>query len=195
MLKLIALAFTGLTLAAAAPVPAPANTIAVFAGGCFWCMESEFEDLKGISAVVSGYTGAEGPRPTYEQVSTGTSGFIESIAITYDPAVVSYQQLLDIFWSNVDPFDEQGQFCDKGSQYVAAIFTKNPEEENLAKASLAKIEEKTGKKVATKILPRTTFYEAESYHQDYADKNKTRYSLYRKGCGRDARLKEIQENK
>ncbi len=191
MLKFTALILTALLLGAAAPVSPPAGNIAVFAGGCFWCMESEFEDLKGIFGVVSGYTGGEGARPTYEQVSTGNTGFIESVAVTYDPAVVTYQQLLDIFWSNVDPFDAEGQFCDKGSQYVAAIFTNTPEEETLAKASLAKIEEKAGKKVATKILPRTTFYEAEEHHQDYADKNKVRYSLYRKNCGRDARLKEL----
>ena len=195
MLKFITmlLAVSGLSAGAfaAAPAATPAKEVVVFAGGCFWCMESEFEDLKGISDVVSGYTGGEGPRPTYEQVSTGTSGFIEAVAVTYDPALVAYQQLLDIFWSNVDPFDAEGQFCDKGAQYVAAIFTKNAEEEKLAKASLVEIEKKAGKKVATQILPRTTFYEAEQYHQDYADNNKVRYSLYRKGCGRDDRLKEL----
>lgn len=169
---------------------------AIFAGGCFWCMESEFESEAGVSSVVSGYAG--GPKrdanpPTYEEVSGGQSGFIESVRVTYDPAKVSYQRLLDIFWRNVDPFDEKGQFCDKGSQYAAAVFYGSPEEEKMARESLAKTEKKYGETVATKILPVTTFYEAEAYHQDYYKTNAVRYKLYKKGCGRDARLEELQE--
>ncbi|HEU4837860.1 MAG TPA: peptide-methionine (S)-S-oxide reductase MsrA [Micavibrio sp.] len=179
-----------------APVPVSTDDIAMFAGGCFWCMESEFEDLPGVSDVTSGYAGeSEGIRkkpPTYEEVSRGDSGFLEAVAISYDPTVVPYQKLLDIFWSNVDPFDEEGQFCDKGSQYAAAIFVKTPEEEKLARASIAKIEKKFKRKVATQILPQRAFYEAEDYHQDYATRNTLRYNMYRKGCGRDARLDELR---
>lgn len=167
---------------------------ALFAGGCFWCMESEFQDLKGVSDVISGYAGGEGPAPTYEQVSSGRTGFKESVSITYDPDVVSYQRLLDIFWRNVDPFDDKGQFCDKGSQYVAAIFYASPEEEALARASLKKVEDKFGQKVATQIIPATTFYPAEDYHQDYFEKSSTRYKLYRNGCGRDRTLEKIWGN-
>lgn len=178
-----------------APVPVSTDDIAMFAGGCFWCMESEFEDLPGVSDVTSGYAGEDdGKRekpPTYEEVSSGDSGFLESVSVSYDPTVVSYQKLLDIFWSNVDPFDEDGQFCDKGSQYVAAIFVKTPEEEKAARASIAKIEKKFKRKVATKILPQRAFYEAEDYHQDYATRNTLRYKMYRRGCGRDDRLDEI----
>lgn len=176
---------------AATPVPVSTDAVAIFAGGCFWCMESEFEDKKGVSDVTSGYAGGEGPKPTYEQVSRGDSGFLEAVSVTYDPKQVSYQELLDIFWSNVDPFDDEGQFCDKGAQYMAAIFTKSPEEDRLAKASLAAVETKYGKKVATKILPQTTFYEAEDYHQNYSKTNAIKYNLYKNGCGRPARLKEL----
>lgn len=178
-----------------APVPVSTDDIAMFAGGCFWCMESEFEDLPGVSDVTSGYAGETDARrtkpPTYEEVSRGNSGFLEAVSVSYDPTVVSYKKLLDIFWGNVDPFDTEGQFCDKGDQYVAAIFVKTPEEEKLARASIARIEKKFKRKVATKILPQRAFYEAEDYHQDYATRNTLRYKMYRKGCGRDARLDEI----
>ena len=182
-----------------APVPVSTDDIAMFAGGCFWCMESEFEDLPGVSDVTSGYAGEgdvkrETP-PTYEEVSRGDSGFIESVTVSYDPSQVSYQKLLDIFWSNVDPFDAEGQFCDKGSQYVAAIFVKSPEEEKRARESVAKIEKEAGRKVATKILPQRAFYAAEDYHQDYATRNTLRYKMYRKGCGRDERLDDIWGDK
>lgn len=177
------------------PFAAQAATAqAVFAGGCFWCMESEFESQAGISDVTSGYAG--GPKrdanpPTYEEVSSGQSGFIESVRVTYDPTKVSYQRLLDIFWRNVDPFDEKGQFCDKGSQYIAAIFYGSPEEEKLTRASLVVVEKKHGEKVATKILPATTFYEAEAHHQDYYKTNAARYKLYKTGCGRDRTLEKL----
>lgn len=179
------------------PFAAQAATAqAVFAGGCFWCMESEFESQQGVSSVVSGYAG--GPKrdanpPSYEEVSSGESGFIESVRVTYDPAKVGYPRLLDIFWRNVDPFDEKGQFCDKGSQYAAAIFYATPDEEKLARASLVAVEKKHGKKVATKILPVTTFYQAEAHHQDYYKTNAARYKVYKTGCGRDARLEELRE--
>ncbi len=190
-LLLLSLAFLP-QMAGAQPVPVSTESLAIFAGGCFWCMESEFQDLKGVSDVTSGYAG-EGKKPTYEEVSRGDTGFKEAVAITYDPSIVTYEQLLDIFWSNVDPFDEQGQFCDKGSQYVAAIFTATPEEKNLAEKSLKAVEKKYGRKVATQILPQRNFYEAEDYHQDYYKKSSLRYKLYRNGCGRDARLDELKK--
>ena len=169
-----------------------AAATAVFAGGCFWCMESEFEDKPGVTNVVSGYAGGKGPKPTYEQVGRGDTGYVEAVEVTYDPAKVSYKDLLEIFWSNVDPFDEKGQFCDKGSQYVAAIFVNGAQEEKQAKESLQAVEKKFGEKVATKIIPRTTFYEAEDYHQDYAKNNALRYNLYKNGCGRPSRLEELK---
>ncbi len=174
------------------PTMAKAET-AIFAGGCFWCMESEFSDLKGVSDVVSGYAG--GPKreipPSYEEVSAGNSGFKEAVEITYDPAIVTYDHLLEIFWRNVDPFDEQGQFCDKGSQYVAAIFYNGDAERLLAEASLKKVEDKFSRSVATQVVPRTTFYAAEDYHQDYYKNNSVRYKLYRNGCGRDNTLEKL----
>lgn len=179
---------------AQAPVPVSNEATAIFAGGCFWCMESEFEHKKGVSDVTSGYAG-EGEKPTYEQVGTGETGFKEAVQVTYDPAVVSYQQLLDIFWSNVDPFDDKGQFCDKGAQYQAAIFTSTTGEKALAEKSLKDIEKKFGKKVATQILTTANFYEAEDYHQDFAANNAIRYKLYRQGCGRDNKLKDVWGNR
>lgn len=164
---------------------------AIFAGGCFWCMESEFSGQKGVTDVMSGYAGGEGDAPTYEEVSSGQTGFRESILVTYDPGVVSYQTLLDIFWSNVDPFDDKGQFCDKGAQYLAAIFVGDEAEQALAAESVKKVEEKFQQKVATQILPKTSFYPAEEYHQDFYLKNTDHYKRYRKGCGRDETLKGI----
>lgn len=171
--------------------PMVVTQTAIFAGGCFWCMESEFQDQKGVTDVVSGFAGAGDVAPTYEQVSKGGTGFKESIAVTYDPAIVTYDQLLSIFWSNVDPFDDEGQFCDKGDQYRAAIFYGTPDEEKAARASLEKIEKKHGQKVATLIEPKTNFYKAEDYHQDYYKTNSLKYKFYRGRCGRDDRLEEI----
>ena len=169
-----------------------ASEVATLAGGCFWCMESEYQDLKGVSDVTSGYAGPQrATPPTYEEVGTGESGYVEAVSVTYDPAIVSYQQLLDIFWSNVDPFDDKGQFCDKGSQYVAAIFYGAPEEEKLARESLKKVEEKFGQKVATQIHPAAAFYPAEDYHQDFYKKNPIRYKFYKFNCGRAQRLEEV----
>ena len=190
--------FLALALVFTIPHAARADT-AIFAGGCFWCMESEFQDLKGVSDVVSGYAGGpktENPAgPSYEEVSTGQTGFRESISVTYDPKIVTYQQLLDIFWSNVDPFDDKGQFCDKGTQYVAAIFVKTPAEKAAAEKSLSDVEKKFGKKVATQILPETTFYKAEAHHQDFYKTNAIHYKLYRSGCGRDSKLDELWGDK
>lgn len=164
---------------------------ATFAGGCFWCMESEFAGIPGIAKVVSGYTGGTVPNPTYEQVSSGATGHVEAIEITYDPAQVPFEKLLSIFWENVDPLDEYGQFCDKGSQYRAGIFTHGEAQAKLAEASRMRVQQKFKASVATVIRPATAFYPAEDYHQDYYIKNRSRYKMYRMGCGRDTRLQEL----
>jgi methionine-S-sulfoxide reductase len=167
------------------------NKTATFAGGCFWCMHGEFAGIDGVSRVVSGYTGGTTKNPTYEQVSQGYTGHVEAIEVTYDPDKVSYQKLLDIFWENIDPLDPYGQFCDKGSQYRAGIFYHDAEQQKLAEASKEKVKAKFRDTVATTIRPASEFYPAEDYHQDYYIKNKTRYKLYRMGCGRDERLKQL----
>ncbi len=165
---------------------------AIFAGGCFWCMHAEFEGHKGVTKVVSGYTGGTVQHPTYEQVSSGTTGHVEAIEVMFDPRIVTYEQLLEIFWSNVDPTDKDGQFCDKGSQYHAGIFYFDAAQKAAAEASAQKMEKRLGQKLATFIRPAQTFYEAEDYHQSYYKKNALRYKLYKSGCGRDEKLKEFQ---
>ena len=165
---------------------------ATFAGGCFWCMHAEFAQVAGVSKVLSGYTGGTTKNPTYEQVSSGTTGHVEAIQVTYDPAKVTYQQLLDIFWSNIDPLDEYGQFCDKGSQYRAGIFYHDEEQKKLAEASKEKVKAKFRQPVATVISPAAEFWPAEDYHQDYYIKSRARYKMYRYGCGRDQRLEELK---
>lgn len=165
--------------------------LATFAGGCFWCMQGEFEAIDGVSKVVVGYTGGSTKNPTYEQVSQGNTGHVEAIEVTYDPAKVSYQKLLDVFWENVDPLDEYGQFCDKGSQYRAGIFIHDDEQKQLAKKSRDAVKKRFSAPVATTIRAASVFYPAEDYHQDYYIKNRTHYKLYRQGCGRDARLQEL----
>lgn len=169
-----------------------AQKTAVFAGGCFWCMESEYQGLDGVSAVVSGFTGGTKDTATYDQVSRGNTGHREAVEITYDPEKVTYAKLLEIFWNNVDPFDDEGQFCDKGEQYTAAIYVHDEAERKLAQQSLEKIEKRHDKQVATIIADAAPFYAAEEYHQDYFEKNAVRYKLYRNGCGRDARMDALK---
>jgi peptide-methionine (S)-S-oxide reductase len=164
---------------------------AIFAGGCFWCMEPPFEKLKGVVSVHSGYTGGVTKNPTYEEVSAGGTGHYEAVLVTYDPRQVSYATLLDVFWRNIDPLDGNGQFCDQGDQYRAAIFYGTPAERQLAEQSKAKIAQTNRWNVATGILPRGPFYLAESYHQDYYKKNPVRYKFYRFNCGRDHRLEQL----
>lgn len=166
---------------------------AIFAGGCFWCMEPPFEKLDGVLAVTSGYTGGNAVNPSYEQVSAGGTGHAEAVMITYDPAKVSYQQLLEVFWRNVDPTDGGGQFVDRGDQYRSAIFYQNEEERLLAEKSRDKVAA-SGHfkgKIATEIVPAGPFYPAEGYHQDYYKKNPVRYQYYRWGSGRDAFLDRV----
>ena len=171
----------------------PKRATAVFAGGCFWCEETAFEDVPGVVAVISGYTGGQVPNPTYEQVSAGVTGHAESVQVVYDPDKISYEQLLDIFWHNVDPLQKDAQFCDHGTQYRSAIFYRDAAQQKAAEASKAKLEEEERfkGKIVTQIVPATPFYRAEEYHQDFYKKDPIRYKTYRLGCGRDARLKEL----
>ena len=170
----------------------PAKTVrAVFAGGCFWCMEAPFDTLPGVVSSTSGYSGGKAKNPTYDQVSSGSTGHAEAVQILYDPTKITYAQLLDVFWRNVDPLDKGGQFCDRGSQYRSAIFYGTDEERQEAEASKARVEKRLGKPVATEIVAAGVFYPAEEYHQDFYRKNPARYNQYRTGCGRDRRLKQI----
>ena len=172
--------------------PPMATKTAIFAGGCFWCTESDFEKLPGVLSVISGYTGGSVNNPTYEEVSSGETGHVEAIRVTYDPERVSYETLLDHFWRHVDPTDAGGQFVDRGAQYRSVIFYET-EEERLAIETSKKALEASGpfdKPIVTDILPRMPFYEAESYHQDYYSKNPIRYKFYRTGSGRDQFLKK-----
>jgi peptide-methionine (S)-S-oxide reductase len=166
---------------------------ATFAGGCFWCMEPAFDKLPGIRSVISGYTGGQKLNPTYEEVSAGATGHAESIEISYDPAVISYSKLLDVFWRNVDPTVKDRQFCDSGSQYRSAIFYHGEDQKRLAEASKKALEQskRFPGPIYTEIVAATTFYPAEEYHQKYYQKNPIRYKYYRYGCGRDQRLKEL----
>ncbi|MBL1142207.1 MAG: peptide-methionine (S)-S-oxide reductase MsrA [Proteobacteria bacterium] len=171
------------------------NKTAVFAGGCFWCMEKPFDKIDGVIRTTSGYTGGHTDNPTYKQTSTGKTGHYEALQVEYDAAKVQYEKLLEVFWKNIDPFDAGGQFCDKGPQYRAAIFTNNEKEIEQAKSSKVDLQNKLkGKaKIVTEILPAKQFYAAEEYHQDYYIKNPVRYRYYRYGCGRDKRLEEVQK--
>lgn len=166
---------------------------AIFAGGCFWCMEKPFDDLPGVKSTTSGYTGGKLADPSYEQVSSGNTGHVEAVRIEYDPGKVSYETLVDVFWRNIDPVDARGQFCDKGFQYTSAIFYGSEEEKKVAESSKEALEEsgRLPAKIATRIVPAAEFYDAEEYHQDYYDKNPLRYRFYRHGCGRDARLEQL----
>jgi len=166
---------------------------AVFAGGCFWCMEPPFDALDGVISTTSGYTGGELADPTYEQVSNGGTGHVEAVEVVYDPEIVSYETLLDVFWRNIDPVDDGGQFCDRGPQYRSAIFVRNERQRLAAEASRRKVArsgELSGE-IATAIRPATAFYAAEPYHQDYYRENPLRYKFYRFTCGRDQRLSEL----
>jgi peptide-methionine (S)-S-oxide reductase len=167
------------------------SAIATFAGGCFWCVESDFDKVDGVISTTSGYTGGHTANPSYEQVSHGGIGHAEAVEIAYDPAKVSYKKLLDVFWHNIDPLAKDRQFCDHGDQYRSAIFYHDEEQRALAEASKAAVEKRFEQPVATQIVPAGAFYKAEEYHQDYYKKNPIRYKFYRFNCGRDARLEEL----
>jgi peptide methionine sulfoxide reductase msrA/msrB len=164
---------------------------ATFAGGCFWCVESDFEKVDGVVEAVSGYTGGQESNPTYQEVSAGGTGHAEAVQVRYDPAKITYKQLLDVFWRHVDPTDAGGQFVDRGSQYRPAIFYHDEEQKRIAEESKAELEKsgRFSKPIVTEIVPLGEFYSAEEYHQDYYDKNPLRYKFYRRGSGRDQFLK------
>lgn len=164
---------------------------AYFAGGCFWCVEADFDKVAGVKSVVSGYIDGHVKNPSYKQVSAGNTGHTEAVEVTYDPSVVSYQQLVDRFWRLIDPTVKNRQFCDVGEQYRTGVYTLNQAEQDIAVASKAGAAKVLGATIHTEIKPATTFYKAEDYHQNYYKKNPIRYKFYRRNCGRDARLKQL----
>ncbi|MFN3164217.1 MAG: peptide-methionine (S)-S-oxide reductase MsrA [Pseudohongiellaceae bacterium] len=192
---------TSTTLSAAllclSPVAAQPNNsaTATFAGGCFWCMEPPFDELDGVLSTVSGYAGGHVQNPSYDEVSAGDTGHAEVVRVSYDPDRISYAQLLDVYWRNVDPLDAGGQFCDRGDQYRSEIFAENDSQMRLAKESRHELanSERPGGKIATEISRLDSFFPAEEYHQDYYQKNPIRYRVYKFSCGREARLEEIWE--
>ena len=196
-------ALVGFTLWSASPLlaedyaPAPeiaeGQASAIFAGGCFWCVEADFDKIPGVISTTSGYTGGEVKRPSYKQVTYKETGHYEAVQIVYDPSVVSYDALLTAFWHSVDPTDPGGQFCDRGSSYRTAIFVDGDEEREAAETSKDSVAEhvKGERPIVTPILDAAPFYPAEVYHQDYYEKNPVRYRYYRSRCGRDARVKAI----
>ena len=191
-----------LPLQAAHADTTPAKTgakteVATFAGGCFWCMVPPFKNLPGVVSVTAGYTGGHVANPSYEQVSSGETGHAESVQVIYDPSKVNYAKLLDVFWHNIDPVTPQQQFCDVGDQYRTAVFFHGEEQKKLAIASRDALQASgvTKGPIVTQIVAASTFYPAEDYHQDYYQKNEIRYQIYRHGCGRDQRLKELYGDK
>ena len=176
--------------------PTPQLATAIFASGCFWCTEADFEKVSGVVKAESGYIDGRIPNPSYEQVSAGNTGHTEAVRVYYEPSKVSYKQLLDHYWRNVDPTVKDRQFCDRGNQYRSGIYYQTKEQQQAAEASLATLKE-SGRfeKIYTEVKPATEFYVAEEYHQDYYLKKPVRYRYYRTSCGRDARLKELWGNK
>jgi peptide-methionine (S)-S-oxide reductase len=175
-----------------APSPAPPTTAtAIFAGGCFWCVEADFDKVAGVISTTSGYIGGRSPNPSYESVSRGGTGHAEAVEIVYDPAKVTYEKLVDVFWHNIDPLVKDRQFCDHGDQYRSAIFYRGDDQRRVAEASKVAVQARFKQPVQTEIVAGGPFYKAEDYHQDYYLKNPVRYKFYRYNCGRDARLEEL----
>jgi len=198
-LLVFTLLITG-TAFAASSAKSPAvnnNATAIFAGGCFWCMEPPFDKLDGVLSTTSGYTAGHKINPSYREVSAGSTGHTEAIQIEYDPDKITYHELLDVFWKNIDPVSENRQFCDAGTQYRSGIYYMDAKQENAARQSLKQLQNNKPFKddIATEILPASTFYPAEDYHQDYYQKNPIRYKYYRYRCGRDQRLEELWGDK
>ena len=191
----LGVAAIGMAAAQTASPPAAAGqrAVATFAGGCFWCVEADFDKVKGVISTTSGYIGGHTPNPTYKQVSGGSTGHAEAVEIVYDPTVVSYEKLLRHFWRNIDPLAKDRQFCDAGSEYRSAIFVHDAEQRRLAEASKKEIEQSGRFKspIQTQIVPAAQFYKAEDYNQDFYLKNPTKYKFYRFNCGRDRRLEEL----
>ena len=187
------LAATAANAQTAKPVAGAATARAIFAGGCFWCMEHPFDVLPGVVSTTSGYIGGQKKNPTYEEVSSGRTGHTEAVQVVYDPKKVTYEKLLDVFWHNIDPTVKDQQFCDHGSQYRSGIFYTDDEQKRLAEASKATLDRNKpfSAAIVTEITRASEFYPAEDYHQDFYLKNPLRYKYYRSGCGRDARLKQL----
>jgi len=173
------------------PQPQPGQAVATFAGGCFWCVESDFDHVPGVISTTSGYTGGTVANPTYYQVGAGGTGHAESVQVIYDPGKVTYAQLLDYFWHHIDPTVKDRQFCDYGHQYRTAIFVANDEERKLAEESKKKVEAELKVPIYTEIDKAGPFYPAEEYHQDFYVKNPTKYKFYRWNCGRDQRIEQL----
>ena len=194
---LSAMAAAGMAAVAAGKAPSSASTPAAglaratFAGGCFWCMEPPFEKVPGVVSVTAGYTGGEKKNPSYEEVSEGGTGHAESIDVVFNPKKVTYSQLLDVFWHNIDPLTADAQFCDHGHQYRSAIFYHDEEQRRVAEESKKQVQARFPRPVVTEIVAASRFYPAEEYHQDFYKKNPVRYYTYRAGCGRDKRLKDL----
>jgi len=189
-------ASVGAVAAGTTPVKTESTATALFAGGCFWCIEADFEKLPGVIGAESGYTAGTKPNPTYEQVSAGGTGHTEAVRVTYEPAKVSYAQLVDFFWKHIDPTVKDRQFCDSGNQYRSGIYWQNAAERKIAESSRdALLSSGKFQEIHTEIIAATTFYPAEEYHQDYYKKNPIRYAYYRKGCGRDARVRQLWGSK
>ncbi|UJJ32074.1 peptide-methionine (S)-S-oxide reductase MsrA [Halopseudomonas maritima] len=193
-------AFTTLTLLALSPLAVanqavtqgpPGTEMAVFAGGCFWCTESDFDKLPGVVETLSGYTGGSAKTADYQQVSSGSTGHIESVAVFFDPSKTSYAELVEAFWPTIDPLTANAQFCDRGHQYSSALYYANEEQKALLEASRDAIKARFDEPIQTLILQRQPFYAAEDYHQNYYEKNPLRYTFYRTTCGRDARLEDL----
>ncbi|MCI0399878.1 MAG: peptide-methionine (S)-S-oxide reductase MsrA [Gammaproteobacteria bacterium] len=194
VIGLLVVSLSGITGGERGQTAAPVNLAkATFAGGCFWCMEPPFDKLDGVISTTSGYTGGHIKNPTYREVSAGSTGHAESVQILYDPAKMSYERLLDVFWHNIDPTTSDREFCDIGMQYRTAIFYHNEEQKQLAEQSKARVEQTKPFKepIVTEISPASEFYPAEEYHQDYYKKNPLSYKVYRYHCGRDQRLEEL----
>lgn len=170
------------------------SEIAVFAGGCFWCVEEAFDKHEGVVSATSGFSGGHVENPSYRQVTSGGTGHLEVVQVEYDPSIISFDELLYVFWRNVDPFDEDGQFCDRGEIYTTAIFYVTEEQRREAENAKIELEQRFDRSLATDIRPFEAFYPAEEYHQDYYNKNPIRYQFYRTICGRYARLDEIWGN-
>ncbi|MGR9107494.1 MAG: peptide-methionine (S)-S-oxide reductase MsrA [Gammaproteobacteria bacterium] len=190
--KIFTIAFLWLGVVASAAAQTK-TAEASFAGGCFWCMEEAFEKIKGVLSVTSGFQGGHKKNPSYQSVSSGSTGHFESILVIFDPAIVDYPTLLDIFWRNIDPSNAQGQFCDFGPQYRSAIFYHDAEQKKIVDASIHALElsKPFNGPIATLVMPASEFYPAEDYHQDYYKKNPISYKFYKFTCGRAQRLKEL----
>ncbi|WP_306262282.1 peptide-methionine (S)-S-oxide reductase MsrA [Pararhizobium sp. IMCC21322] len=191
-MRLLTSMFLGLGLLSSPTVLSQAsaeNGTAILAGGCFWCVESDFDHVKGVTETTSGYIGGKTDNPTYK--SHGKDGHLEAVKIVYDKDSADYRALLDTFWRTIDVLDDTGQFCDKGNSYRTAVFVANDEERAIAEASKAEVEQELGQEIKTRILDAAAFWPAEDYHQDYYEKSSARYNYYRKACGRDKRVKQV----